>query len=90
MTEREEIIRILNTPVIHLRLKSNQDSNIYDVIAGFLLEVGVRIPVLCKDCKYRKEPENRFCNPYCTKHLSMQAKDDDFCSYGERKTNEQT
>lgn len=43
--------------------------------------------VRCKDCKYRKEPENRFCNPYCTKHLSMQAKDDDFCSYGERRDN---
>lgn len=42
--------------------------------------------VRCKDCKYRKEPENRFCNPYCTKHLSMQTKDNDFCSCGERKT----
>lgn len=41
--------------------------------------------VRCKDCKYRKDPENRFCNSYCTKHFSMQAKDGDFCSYGERK-----
>ena len=76
---REAAYRELDHPRCNAYL--NAEFDVMDAPTVDAVEV-----VRCKDCKYRKEPENRLCNPYCTKHLSMQAKDDDFCSCGERKT----
>ena len=42
--------------------------------------------VRCKDCKYRYTAKSGFI--LCTQHITMTPKDDDFCSYGERKDNE--
>ena len=44
------------------------------------------VPVVrCKDCKYR---HNRVCAmPYAGMWVGVELKDDDFCSYGERKDN---
>ena len=43
--------------------------------------------VRCKDCKHRYSPNNQKRKPFCTKQFVMDARDDDFCSYGERKDN---
>ena len=39
--------------------------------------------VRCKDCKHR-DPEDKLCEHYRNDHFWMR-KDDDYCSYGERK-----
>ena len=39
--------------------------------------------VRCKDCKHRYTASSGVI--FCTQHLTMSAKDDDFCSYGERR-----
>ena len=39
--------------------------------------------VRCKDCKHR-DPEDKRCDCGCW-HNPFTTKDDDFCSYGERK-----
>ena len=44
--------------------------------------------VRCKDCKHRYSPISPNCEPFCMKQFEMDARDDDFCSYGERKDNE--
>lgn len=41
--------------------------------------------VRCKDCKYRYTPNSPTGKPFCTQYFEMPAKDDDFCSYGERR-----
>ena len=42
--------------------------------------------VRCKDCKHRYTAASGVI--FCTQHLTMSAKDDDFCSYGERREGE--
>ena len=44
--------------------------------------------VRCKDCKHRYNPNAPMCQPFCKKHITMEAMDDDFCSYGERREGE--
>ena len=39
--------------------------------------------VRCKDCKYRYKTFNGL--KICQHHITMEAKDDQFCSYGERR-----
>ena len=39
--------------------------------------------IRCKDCKHR-DPENHSCDCGCW-HMPYKTKDDDYCSYGERK-----
>ena len=39
--------------------------------------------VRCKDCKHRYTAASGVI--FCTQHITVSAKDDDFCSYGERK-----
>lgn len=49
---------------------------------------GYAVPVVrCKDCKHRYSPNNPKCKPFCTKQFGMDARDEDFCFYGERKDN---
>jgi hypothetical protein len=40
--------------------------------------------VRCKDCKHRYTASSGVI--FCTQHLTMSANDNDFCSYGERRT----
>lgn len=43
------------------------------------------VPVVrCKDCKHR-DPENHHCDYPAGTTIYFPRKDDDFCSYGERK-----
>ena len=51
---------------------------IYTAPAADVVEV-----VRCKDCKHR-DPEDKLCEHYRNDHFWMR-KDDDYCSYGERK-----
>ena len=52
--------------------------------AAFLVDNGVTIPVFCKECVHRKE---RVCfNPSAGMWVGVELKDSDFCSYGERRT----
>ena len=60
------------------------------------LEIGIgKTPglevVRCKDCKYREKPRwhdgYQCVNPYYGMASGVELRDDDFCSYGERRTN---
>ena len=42
--------------------------------------------VRCKDCKYRHKTVSGL--KICQYHITMEAKDEDFCSYGERREGE--
>ena len=56
-------------------------------IADHLIANGVTIPVRCKDCKWAEYGKDY--EPYCNhwkSGLYANIKDDDFCSYGERRT----
>ena len=43
-------------------------------------------PIRCKDCKHRYTLSSG--KSFCKEHFPMGAKDDDFCSYGERREGE--
>ncbi len=58
-------------------------------LADHLIANGVTIPVRCKDCKHlvlteegEHNPNDCVCDYYMTDGLT----DNDFCSYGERRT----
>lgn len=62
-----------------------------EVEADNLIANGVTIPVRCKDCKgwCTEEIAKRYgVDRYCTATM-MPTNADDFCSYGERRTDEQ-
>ena len=65
-----------------------QYRNNYGICSHFCMkyrhEDDVRV-VRCKDCKHRYTPNNPMCKPFCKKHFTMDARDDNFCSDGERK-----
>ena len=46
--------------------------------------VYVRDLVRCKDCEHGQS-YNMFGSRYCLKHNDVAVRDNDFCSYGERK-----
>lgn len=94
MTEREQLLQILNTP-IHPHL----DVDPLEAVADFLLDNGVKIPVQCKACKHWHEEtgwcnhhshfitsEGEACHPWESGNWKMMG-ENDFCSYGERRTN---
>ena len=61
----------------------------YEESADYMIANGVTIPVRCKECKCRHE-ETGFCEEHSRfdsfgMDWNMFA-EDDFCSYGERKT----
>jgi hypothetical protein len=83
MTDRERMLEILNVPIFpHERVDP------LEAVADYLLDNDVRPVVRCKDCKYRHD--SCFAgvgNTYCDKkHTYSQL--DDYCSYGERKTDD--
>lgn len=53
------------------------------VLANYLVCNGVTIPVRCKDCK---KQDTCLCPLYHCVSPQIYERDDDFCSYGERKT----
>ena len=56
------------------------------VIGAHLAERGVIIPVLCEDCDHLRHSEDG--DTYCAMTWSA-VDDDDFCSFGRRKDDEQ-
>ncbi len=52
--------------------------------ADHLIANGVTIPVRCKDCRHRHETVSGL--KICSYHITMDAKDGNFCSCGERRT----
>ena len=56
------------------------------VLADHLIANGVTIPVRCKDCKSYEWNEFDGCHVCIS--LSKYVKEDFFCSYGERKDND--
>lgn len=63
-----------------------------EIEADFLIAKGVTIPVRCRDCVHWYEPEGTCLKIYSDGAVSAYAwqfrKPDDFCSYGERKDND--
>lgn len=53
-------------------------------LARRIMEAGWTKPVRCKDCKHRYTASSGVI--FCTQHLTMSANDNDFCSYGERRS----
>lgn len=49
------------------------------------VQLGYEPVVRCKECKHR-DPEDKRCDCGCW-HTPFTTNDNDFCSYGERKTN---
>lgn len=47
MTERERLLKILNVPIF-----PHENVDPLEAVADYLLDNGVKIPVLCKDCKH--------------------------------------
>lgn len=80
MTDRERLIEILRVPIYPHELADPAE-----VVADYLLDNGVTIPVRCNDCKWYK-PKGGVAGQK-TIICSYQPKDF-FCAYGERKDNE--
>ena len=72
------------TETITVRLNDEQMAKIiYKVTEKMMLDANRIEVVRCKDCKHR-DPEDKKCD--CGMwHIPYVTKDDDFCSYGERK-----
>ena len=57
----------------------------YGFFADRLIANGVKIHVLCNECKYC-DPENSHCDHPMATTLPVPRKPNDFCSYGERRS----
>ena len=59
-------------------------------LVDHLIANGVEIPVRCKDCKHYKTRSQsakwKPKAPCCTRAANIFTKPDDFCSYGERRS----
>lgn len=85
-TMREKLIEILRVPIYPHELADPAE-----VVADYLLDNGVVVPVHCKDCKHWLHMEDGMGD--CTNsrfhlpgHADPTMKADDFCSCGERRT----
>lgn len=47
MTDRERLLKILNEPIF-----PHENVDPLEAVADYLLDSGVRLPVLCMECKY--------------------------------------
>ena len=85
--EREKVLEIAKDEYYSDFHKSMADLTslrelLEDTPAADVVEV-----VRCKDCKHC-DPDNRHCDHYMGTVLPVSRKDNDFCSYGERKDGE--
>lgn len=81
---REKLIELLDK-VHHTNMGKTYIERL-GTIADHLIANGVKIPVMCKDCKYRyyhELDEVYYCNHGCG--LADCVESDDFCPHGERK-----
>ena len=80
MTDRERLLEILNVPIY-----PHENVDPLEAVADYLLDNGVRIPVLCKDCIHRKH--DTINDEYVCNHdrgALIVVEDSDYCSCGER------
>ena len=85
MTGEEKLIKILESAESAFYWDS-ADKSFVEKIADHLIENDVVPVVRCKDCKWQESGKDY--EPYCNhwkSGLYAAVKDDDFCSYGERK-----
>ena len=80
---REKLIEILRVPIFPHELVDPTEA-----VADYLLDNDVVPVVRCKDCKHRYTTFRGLS--FCTYHVTMSAKDNAFCSDGERKDNDST
>ena len=85
MTDRERLLEILNVPIY-----PHENVDPLEAVADYLLDNGVRVPVLCKDCKHYDNSEGIcWCNlnsKFYPGGMDWHSfPEDGFCSYGERK-----
>ena len=78
MADREKLIELLDW---NFGFTSEMPA---DKLADYLITNGVKIPVLCKDCKYTKRA-SVIEGYFICGLLKQTVKDNDFCSFGERK-----
>ena len=74
---REKLIEILRVPIYPHELADPTEA-----VADYLLDNGVKIPVLCENCTHHDTescPENRVWCRYLRRYM----KPDGYCSYGE-------
>lgn len=79
MTEKEHLRQILNTAIF-----PHENADPLEVVTDFLLDNGVTCVVRCKDCKHLGIQD--LCYGYCKKRMYGIIQPDDFCSYGERRS----
>ena len=91
---RENLIELVHNARMNALWHNAKNPSEY--IADMLIDSGVTIPVRCKDCKHYKDGEllapNKFCfrlkHPTEDRNVGYNFGADDFCSYGERKDND--
>ena len=81
MTDREKLIEFVKRAITDW-----EHGDVSEKIADHLIANGVTIPVGCKDCKMRC-PESITVVKHCTL-TGVPVDDDDFCSYGERRSDD--
>ena len=93
MSTEEKLIEILKrfeTPVMFGDIEIMQwalpTNEILTALVDHLIDEGVTIPVLCEDCDHLRHTEDG--GTYCAITWS-DVDNDDFCSYGRRKDDEQ-
>lgn len=78
MTERERLLAILNIPIY-----PHEGVDPVEALADFLLDYGVKVPVMCKECKdARKEIALNKKVYFMCKHTETCHSGNHFCSYG--------
>lgn len=92
MNERERLLAILN-----IKIYPHENVDPLEAVADYLLDNGVKVPVMCKDCKYWIKADNGSwnmmgrtdgtCRMLAEQHCAdmYMTERDHFCSYGERK-----
>ena len=92
MTDKEKLVKLFEQKERLLYGKGfGISETMYESVASYLIDNGVKIPVNCDECKHRRDDEDFATGHYCVKRPSNGGyfcEDGDFCSYGERKNDE--
>ena len=86
MTYRETLLKVLESAESAIYWNSS-DKGFIEKVADHLIANGVTIPVRCRECK-DLIPESITVCRHCALTGMQVVDEDDFCSYGERRTDE--
>ena len=84
MGMREKMIELLDA--VHRKPLGKEYRERLGTIADALIANGVTIPVRCKECQNRDDITGECRHPKAVGWDVLMPEDDDFCSYGERRT----